>query len=192
MKKRIKIFIFGGDYFKYLLLVFGFFLLGLLFPCIFGDFFNVRNDAFSPFGFFCSSRELFQLILHNFVTFCIYTVGGMLLASSAFGFIFVPFLTFLCGCSLSYSVFYLLSSGSYFECYLVWLPMWSVYSAVILMYFTVSLIYSISLFKAQILGKTEEISLPESVKTFYFTACFSAIYSFVEALVEFLLLRLIQ
>lgn len=72
MKKRVKLFILGADYFRYLLLVFAAFLFGIIFPAIFSDFGNTQSSAFSPFGFYCGNSELVQLILHNFVTFCIY------------------------------------------------------------------------------------------------------------------------
>lgn len=61
-----------------------------------------------------------------------------------------------------------------------------------LLYFTFNFIYSVSLFKAQVLGKSDTPSLPESVKMFYFAACFSAAYSLIATFIEFLLLRLIQ
>lgn len=153
MKKRVKL-LFLVLIISDVIVSFAAFLLELFFR-LFLVISEIHNPCIFTIRLLLWQLGLVQLILRNFVTFCIYSVSGMLTSFIRF-WIYICSVSFLlCGCSLSFSVFFLLSCGKFLECYLIWLPVWIIYCGVMLLYFTFNFIYSVSLFKAQVLGKSD-------------------------------------
>lgn len=170
------------------------FSCGAAIAALFGKQELFTSRVFSPISFGCSEEGLLRIAAGNFITYSCFVILGMIFSVSAFGFLVIPALTFLVGFSLSGSAVFMMESGMYLRCFLLCLPLWAVYVSVLIVYYSLCFFSSFSLFRSCGLEAEGEsgFSLSQSLKMFYFVACFSTVFSVVTSLLEFFLYRAIS
>ena len=152
------------------------------------------SQVFSPFSFTNPEGSFLKVIVANFVTYGTFVIIGMLLSASAFGFLVIPPLVFLLGFSVAGTGSFMMDTGLYFRYFLLCLPLWSVFIAACVLYYSLCFYSSFSFMRAnQSQAESDkEYSLSHNVRVFYFVACFSTALAVITSLLEYILCRVIS
>lgn len=148
MKKSVHFSIAGVRFqvpFTVLTGLFGCYLLGALLSLFFPV--AVSDKLFSPFVVFSSGDGAMAVFFHSFLYFVIFAVLGLVFETSYFGFAALPPLMALKGFFSALAIQSLILDAQYIDAFLLYGPLFMVETAVLLIYYSQSMLTSLRFFR---------------------------------------------